>query len=183
MILNIVLTTNLNSLPVYRWLDHQHEAIDGRTWKIVILDAKIVRICQNHKNWTVFSTIYLVLVVKIVCRIIIFRKNLDGDPTKITKMSRKIYFHEVIAEKNVIFTFWTASITSTRQLMAEPEKSWFLMRKSAGSLKITKTEQLFRPFTSCWSWKYGSESLFFGKTSMGTLQKSQKCHEKSICMR
>ena len=82
MILNIVLTTNLNSLSVYRWLDHQHEAIDGRTWKIVIFDAKIGRIAQNHKNWTAFSAIYLVLVVKIVCRIIIFRKNLDGDPTK-----------------------------------------------------------------------------------------------------
>ena len=39
------------------------------------------------------------LIVKIMFRIVIFRKNLDGDPTKITKMSRKIDLHEVIAEK------------------------------------------------------------------------------------
>ena len=30
------------------------------------------------------------LVVKIVFRIVIFRKILDGDPTKITKISQKI---------------------------------------------------------------------------------------------
>ena len=39
------------------------------------------------------------LVVKIVFRIVIFRKNFVGDPTKITKMLRKIDLHEVIAEK------------------------------------------------------------------------------------
>ena len=42
--------------------------------------------------------IYLMLVVKIVFRIVIFRKILDGDPTKITKMSRKIDFLEAIDE-------------------------------------------------------------------------------------
>ena len=63
------------------------------------LDAKIVRIAQNHENSTPFSAIYVVLIVKIVFRIVIFRKILDGDPTKITKMSRKNDFLEVIAEK------------------------------------------------------------------------------------
>ena len=65
----------------------------------MIFDAKIVRIAQNHKNRTAFSAIYLVLVVKIVFRIVIFRKILDGDPTKITEMSQKFDLHEVIAEK------------------------------------------------------------------------------------
>ena len=49
--------------------------------------------------------VYLVLIVKIVFRIVTFRKILDGDPTKIIKMSRKIDLLEVIAKKNVIFTF------------------------------------------------------------------------------
>ena len=75
------------------------EVISGRRCKIVIFDAKIVRIAQNHKNSTPFSATYLVLVVKIVFRIVIFRKKLDGDPTKITKMSRNIDQHRVIAEK------------------------------------------------------------------------------------
>ena len=39
------------------------------------------------------------LVVKIVFRIVIFRKIFDGDLTKITKMSRKIDLHVVIAGK------------------------------------------------------------------------------------
>ena len=64
----------------------------------MISDAKIVRIGQNHENSTPFSAIYGVLVVKIVFRIVIFRKILDGDPTKITKMSRNIDQHRVIAE-------------------------------------------------------------------------------------
>ena len=222
----------------------------------------------NHRNSRPFSATYLVLVVKIVFRIVIFRKILDGDPTKITKMSRNIDQHRVIAEKPwfsrseqlrspargnwwpklknryflsetrpdrsksrklntffghlppydmqnrvqnrdfsenprsgpyknhknvtkkrfpwgncwkiVIFTFWTALITRKMQLVAGPEKLWFLSRKSSGSLKITKILHLFQQFTSLWSSKSRSESWFFGKSSMGTLQKSQKCHEKSI---
>ena len=43
--------------------------------------------------------IYFVLVVEIVFTIVTFRKILDGDPTKIAKMLRKIDQHEVIAEK------------------------------------------------------------------------------------
>ena len=39
---------------------------------------------------------YFVLIVKIVFRIVIFRKILDGDPTKITKMSQKIDLHAVL---------------------------------------------------------------------------------------
>ena len=65
----------------------------------MISDPKIVRIDQNHENSTAFSAIYRVLVVKIVFRIVIFRKIIDGDPTKITKMSRNIDQHRVIAEK------------------------------------------------------------------------------------
>ena len=57
----------------------------------MVLHAKIVRIDQ-------ISAIYPVLVVKIACRIVIFRKILDGDPTKITKMSRNFDLLEVIAE-------------------------------------------------------------------------------------
>ena len=68
--------------------------------KIVISDAKIVRIGQNHENSTPFSAIYVVLVVKIVFRIVIFRKILNGDPTKITKILRNIDQHVVIAEKS-----------------------------------------------------------------------------------
>ena len=55
--------------------------------------------------------------------------------------------------------------------------------KSFGSLKITKIQHVFRPFASFWSSKSCPESWFFGKSSMGTLQKSQKCHEKMICLR
>ena len=65
----------------------------------MIFDVKIVRIGQNHENSTSSSAIYFVLIVKIVFRIVIFRKILDGAPTKITKMSRKIDLHVVIAEK------------------------------------------------------------------------------------
>ena len=59
----------------------------------------VCRLLLEKKNSTPFSAIYLVLVVKIVFRIVIFRKILDGDPTKITKMSRNIDQHRVIAEK------------------------------------------------------------------------------------
>ena len=45
-----------------------------------------------------FFGIYFVLTVKIVFRIVIFRKILDGDLTKITKMSRNIDQHRVTAE-------------------------------------------------------------------------------------
>ena len=61
--------------------------------------VKIVRIGQNHDNSTPFSTIYPALVVKIVLRIVIFRKILDGDPTKITKMLRNIDHDQIIPEK------------------------------------------------------------------------------------
>ena len=76
--------------------------------------------------------------------------------------------------KTVIFTFWTASITRSKQLEAGPEKSWFLMRKSSGSVKITKTQHLFRQFTLCWSSKSCSELWFFGKSSMGGPYKNHK---------
>ena len=39
------------------------------------------------------------LIFKTVFKIVIFQKIVDGDPTKITKMSRKIDQHEAIAEK------------------------------------------------------------------------------------
>ena len=65
----------------------------------MIFVAKIVRIVENHENSTPFSAIYIVLVVKIVYRIVIFRKILNGDPTKVTKISRKIDQHAVIADK------------------------------------------------------------------------------------
>ena len=41
----------------------------------------------------------LVLMSKTIPKIVIFRKILDGDPTKITKMFRKIDELEAIAEK------------------------------------------------------------------------------------
>ena len=46
-----------------------------------------------------FFAIRLVLMFKIVFKIVIFRKIVDGDPTKITKMLRNIDQHRVIAEK------------------------------------------------------------------------------------
>ena len=107
-----------------------------------------------------------------------FGKSSIGNLQKSQKCHGKIDTHLVIPEKTVIFTFWTASHTCTWQLVVGAEKSLFLMKKSSGSLKITKTKQLSRSFTSCWSSKSYSESWFFGKSSMLTLQKSQKCHEK-----
>ena len=83
---------------VLNGFDHTLEAIGAASWKIVIFVAKIVRIDQNHKKWTAFLAIYLVLVVKIVFRIVIFRKNIDEDPTKITKLSRKIDFWSIAAK-------------------------------------------------------------------------------------
>ena len=62
-------------------------------------DAKIVRIAKSNVHSTRFSGIDLVLIVKTIFRIVIFRKILDGDLTKITKMSRKIDLLQVIAEK------------------------------------------------------------------------------------
>ena len=59
--------------------------------------------------------------------------------------------------KTVIFSFGTASITSTRQFGAGAEKSWFLTRKSSGPLEIAKTEHLFWQSTSCWCSKQCSK--------------------------
>ena len=87
----------------------------------MIFDAKNVRISQNHENSTPLPAIYLVLVVKIVFRIVIFRKIIDGDPTKIMKMLRKIDQHEAIAEKTLTSSFRTTLITNTRQFAAEAE--------------------------------------------------------------
>ena len=84
---------------VLNGFDHTLEAIGDRTSKIVTFHAKIVWIAQNHENSTPFSAIYPVLNFKSVFRIVNFRKILDGDPTKITKMSRKIDLLEVLAEK------------------------------------------------------------------------------------
>ena len=85
-----------------------------------------------------------------------------------------------ILRKTWIFRFWTASITSTKQFGARAEKSWFLNRKSSGPIKIIKSEQLFYSIASCWCSKPCSRLRFFGKSSMGTLEKLQKCYEKSI---
>ena len=52
----------------------------------MVFDAKIVRIAGNRKNGTPFSVTYLVLVLKTLFKTVIFRKILDGDPTKITNM-------------------------------------------------------------------------------------------------
>ena len=66
---------------------------------MMIFDQKIVRIGRNRSKWTAFKTNRLVLMLKTVLKIVIFLKILDGDPTKITKMSRKIDDLEAIAEK------------------------------------------------------------------------------------
>ena len=79
-----------NDFQLLNGFDHQHKAIRGRSWKIVVFYAKIVRIAQNHKNRTAFSTIYLVLVIKIVFRIVIFRKILDGTLEKSQKCHEKL---------------------------------------------------------------------------------------------
>ena len=52
------------------------------------------------KNENVFLPNHLVLVFKTVFKTAIFRKILDGDLTKIAKMSRKIDQHEVLREKH-----------------------------------------------------------------------------------
>ena len=46
-----------------------------------------------------FSLQSFVFMLKTVVKIVSFQKLLDGDPTKITKMSRKIDELEAIAEK------------------------------------------------------------------------------------
>ena len=46
-----------------------------------------------------FLAKYLVLVLKTVLKTVIYRKILDGDPTKIKKVSRKTDQHGAIAEK------------------------------------------------------------------------------------
>ena len=56
----------------------KHEKLIATVAKIVIFDAKILRIGQNHKNATPFSAIDIFLIFKIVFRIVIFRKILDG---------------------------------------------------------------------------------------------------------
>ena len=67
----------------------------------MIFYAKIVEIDQNHKKKrTPFFAIRIVLMFKTVFKIVIFQKIVDGDPTKITKMSRKIDTHEAIVEKH-----------------------------------------------------------------------------------
>ena len=59
----------------------------------MIFDA----IAQNHKTTEhVFFAIRIVLIFKTVFKIVIFQKIVDGDPTKITKMSRKIDTREAI---------------------------------------------------------------------------------------
>ena len=88
------------NIDYQRWndFDHTHEAIRGRSWKNVIFDA----IAQNHKTTehVFFFAIRIVLIFKTVFKIMIFQKIVDGDPTKITKMSRKIDTREAIVEKH-----------------------------------------------------------------------------------
>ena len=79
--------------------DHVYEAIRTGCWKITIFDPKIVRTDHDHQKWTGFLPNCLVLVFKTVLKTAIFPKILDGDPTKIAKMSRKIDQHEVLREK------------------------------------------------------------------------------------
>ena len=43
-----------NDSQLLNGFDHEHEAIRGRSWKIMISDAKIVRTARNRKNWTHF---------------------------------------------------------------------------------------------------------------------------------
>ena len=65
-----------------------------------MFDAKIVQIAQKHKNWTALSAIlHGAGRQNRVQNRDFFRKNIDGDPTKITKISRKIDELQAIAEK------------------------------------------------------------------------------------
>ena len=54
--------------------------------------------CRNHEKWTAAEANHLNTVFKTVFKIVIFRKILDADPTKITKMRRKIYCIEAVDE-------------------------------------------------------------------------------------
>ena len=69
-------------------LDHQHEAIRSRSWKMLIFDPKFVRIGRNRSKWTAFWTNRIVLMLKTVLKIETFRfvKILR---TQIWKMSLK----------------------------------------------------------------------------------------------
>ena len=68
--------------------------------KNVIFDAKIVEIAQNHKTTEhLFCNSHRADVQNRVQNRD-FQKIVDGDPTKITKMSRKIDTHEAIVEKH-----------------------------------------------------------------------------------
>ena len=80
-------------------LDHEHDVIRSRSEKMMIFHPKIVRIGRNRKNERLFLTNRLVFMVETVLKIVIFLKILDGDLTKITKISRKVNGFEVLAEK------------------------------------------------------------------------------------
>ena len=64
----------------------------------MISEPKIIRTGRNHEKRTVADANHLNTVVKNVFKIVIFRKIIDADPTKITKMRRKTYCLEAIDE-------------------------------------------------------------------------------------
>ena len=129
--------------------DHVYEAIRAGSWKIVIFEPKIIRIDENHQKWTHFLPNHIVLVFKTVFKTAIFRKNLRWGPYKNRKNITKNRSARGTSRKTLISSFWTASITYTRRFGPEAEKSWFLNRKSSGSMKIIKSEHVFCRITSC----------------------------------
>ena len=67
------------------------ETIRDRRRKMMISEPKIIRNGRNHEKCTAAEANHLNTVLKPMFKIVIFRKIIDADPTKITKMRRKIY--------------------------------------------------------------------------------------------
>ena len=130
--------------------DHVYEAIRAGSWKIVIFEPKIIRIDENHQKWTRFLPNHLVLVFKTVFKTAIFRKILDGDLTKIAKMSRKMHQHKVLRE-NPWFScserLWSRIRGSSDQKL---KKTWFLNTKSSESITRSGGHLVRHKFTA-WS--------------------------------
>ena len=112
-----------------------------------------------------------------------FSENPRWGPYKNHKNTTKNRHIRGNSRKTAILSSGTVSVSSTRQFDAGTEKSLFLTRKSSGSVRIVKNEHLFERITPCCCSKPCPKPWFFGKSSMGTLEKSQNVHEKSMSTR
>ena len=67
--------------------------------KIYDFERKMLRIAENRRKSMLYFANRLLERVRTCFEIIIFVKNVDGDPRKIAEISRKIRQHEALREK------------------------------------------------------------------------------------